>query len=185
MAHLVKVGWAGGAREAGRDSRRFADGTGRRAVSHAAGAGLLACVVLALLAGGCGGENLRPIIDESDFRQLLKSDKPVVVDFHKGGGCPPCKMLLPILDKLADEYQDRVIFASYEIITPFFQVTSEEIKQQYDIFYIPTVILFVRGKEVKRWPLDFMIDDYRKVLDGVVGGRTTRPAVKGQSPPHA
>jgi thioredoxin 1 len=144
---------------------------------RAAGASLLACAILALLAAGCESRNLRPILNEADFqRQVLRADRPVVVDFYKGGGCPPCKMLLPILDQLADEYRGRVLFTSYEIISPFFQVTSEELKARYDIFYIPTVILFINGQEQKRWPLNFMIDDYRKVLDEVLARQAAREA---------
>jgi len=157
----------------------------------AAGTGLLACAVLALVAGGCGSEKLLKIEDLADFQQtVLKAKRPVVVDFHKGGGCPPCKMLEPVLAQLCDEYQGRVIFARFELISAFFEVTSEELKAKYDIFYIPTAILFVNGKEVKRWPLDFMINDYRKVLDQYVGPpappgpMTGRPYEKaGTAPP--
>ena len=85
-------------------------------------------------------------------------------------------MLLPILDQLADEYRGRVLFTRYEIISPFFQITSAELKARYDIFYIPTVILFVDGQEVKRWPLVFLLDEYRKVLDEVLARQAAREA---------
>ena len=139
---------------------------------------MIACAVLTLLlAGGCAATNILPIADEADFqRQVIEADKPVVVDFYKEGGCPPCKLLEPILDQLADEYRGRVIFAKFAVMTPFFQTTSEEIKQRYEITIIPTAVLFVHGKEVKRWPFYFMFDDYRKTLDEVVGGPTPKAA---------
>ena len=139
---------------------------------------MIACAVLTLLlAGGCAATNILPIADEADFqRQVIEADKPVVVDFYKEGGCPPCKLLEPILDQLADEYRGRVIFAKFAVMTPFFQTTSEEIKQRYNITYIPTAVLFVNGKEKKRWALYYMFDDYRKTLDEVVGGPTPKAA---------
>jgi len=140
-------------------------------------AALVAGAILTLLAGGCAATNLVPIADEADFqRQVIEADKPVVVDFYKEGGCPTCKLLEPILDQLADEYRGRVIFAKFAVMTPFFQTTSEEIKQRYNIIGIPTAVLFVNGKEVKRWALYYMFDDYRKTLDEVVGGPTPKAA---------
>jgi thioredoxin 1 len=173
----VNPGSAAAARGASSDAPPLARGAGRASGPRAAGAGLLACAILALLAAGCESRNLRPILNEADFQQqVLRADKPVVVDFYKGGGCPPCKMLLPILDQLADEYRGRVLFTRYEIISPFFQITSAELKARYDIFYIPTVILFVDGQEVKRWPLVFLLDEYRKVLDEVLARQAAREA---------
>ena len=140
-------------------------------------AAMVACGVLTVMAGGCTATNIIPIADEADFQQqVIEADRPVVVDFYKEGGCPTCKLLEPILDQLADEYRGRVIFAKFAVMTSFFQTTSEEIKQRYDITYIPTAVLFVRGKEVKRWPLYYMFDDYRKTLDEVVGGPTSKAA---------
>jgi thiol-disulfide isomerase/thioredoxin len=157
--------------------------TDRRA---AVGVALVACALSVLWATGCESRNLRPIRDEADFRTLISSsDKPVLVDFHKGGGCPPCIMLLPILDKLADEYQGRVVFTHYEIITQFFQVTAEDVKKEYDIFYIPTVILFVHGKEYKRWPLVFLLDEYRKVLDEVLAAQAAKELKAAPLPAHS
>ena len=179
MGDNMNPGSAAAARGASSDAAPLARGAGRATGPRAAGAGLLACALLALLAAGCESRNLRPILNEADFqRQVLRADKPVVVDFYKGGGCPPCKLLLPILDQLADEYRGRVLFTSYEIISPFFEVTSETLKARYDIFYIPTVILFVNGQEQKRWPLNFMIDDYRTVLDEVLSRQAARERLR-------
>ncbi|MCX5654690.1 MAG: thioredoxin domain-containing protein [Planctomycetota bacterium] len=124
--------------------------TDRRA---AVGVALVACVLSVLLATGCESRNLRPIRDEADFRTLISSsDKPVLVDFHKGGGCPPCIMLLPVLDKLADEYQGRVGFTH---------------------------------KEYKRWPLVFLLGEYRKVLDEVLAAQAAKEPKAAPSPAHS
>jgi thioredoxin 1 len=149
----------------------------RFATKHFSAAALVAGAILTLLAGGCAATNILPIADEADFqRQVIEADKPVMVDFYKEGGCPTCKLLEPILDQLADEYRGRVTFVKFAVMTPFFQTTSEAIKQRYNIIGIPTAVLFVHGKEVKRWPLYYLFDDYRKTLDEVLGGPTPKAA---------
>jgi thiol-disulfide isomerase/thioredoxin len=133
-------------------------------------AGQFSVALAILLAGGCASKDMRPIADRDEFqRQVLASDKPVLVDFYKGGGCPTCVLLHPILNQLADEYRGRVEFASFEAMTPFFQVTSQPLKDRYDIKYFPTAALFVNGQERQRWIIDYNIDSYRKVLDEAIG----------------
>jgi len=143
-----------------------------RGVAYGPRASLLALIVLALAVTGCESQYLIPLANEADFnRRVLQAKEPVLVDFHKGGGCPPCKMVLPTLDLLAKKYRGKVSFYSYELITMWFNVTSERLKQQYDIFYIPTVILFVDGKEVHRWPIIILASEYEKVIDEVLASR--------------
>ncbi|MDY6368073.1 MAG: thioredoxin [Clostridia bacterium] len=74
--------------------------------------------------------------------EVLKSDKPVLVDFN-AGWCGPCKMLKPIIDELA-ESRDDVKFASVNI-------DDEDIlAEDYDVYSIPCLVVFKGGKEVKR-----------------------------------
>jgi hypothetical protein len=115
------------------------------------------------------------VANEADFnRRVLQAKGPVLVDFHKGGGRPPCKMVLPTLDLLVKKHQGKVSFYSHELITMWFEVTSERLKQQYGICYIPTVILFVDGKEVHRWPIIILVSEYEKVIDEVLAAREKR-----------
>lgn len=137
----------------------------------AAGARLLACAVLALAAGGCGTENVRQLADTADFHQAIQSPQPVMVDFYKGG-CPTCVALDGTINQLAAEYRGRAVVARFELMKPYFAITSEEIKTKYDIGMYPTVILFVNGQEKARWALDYNVDHYRKALNEVLG----RPA---------
>jgi thioredoxin 1 len=143
-------------------------------------AGLIAVVLAALAAGGCGGSSLKPIQNETEFQeQVLQAKQPVVVDFFKGG-CPTCLALDPTLDKLAADYGDRVFFARFEIMKPWFAVTSDTLKKEHRIVYFPTVILFVAGQEKKRWVLNFDSQEYRTVLEEIVGPPTSKepkPAV--------
>jgi thiol-disulfide isomerase/thioredoxin len=130
---------------------------------------LIAATVFPLLLSGCSGQKLLQIEDQDDFdRKISQSEIPVLVEFYKGG-CPTCVALEPKLGKLAREYQDRVIFARFQLMTPFFVVKAPELKERYKVSYFPTAILFVDGQEKKRWVLDYNLDKYREVLDETVG----------------
>lgn len=82
-------------------------------------------------------------ISDAQFDELvLKSDKPVLVDFY-AEWCGPCKMAAPILDQLADEQSDVTIVkmnVDENSSTP----------SQFGVMSIPTVVLFQDGKEVDR-----------------------------------
>ncbi|MBE3098074.1 MAG: hypothetical protein IMZ44_13230 [Planctomycetes bacterium] len=132
-------------------------------------AGVISCAFHGLLTGGRAGAKLMRIKDEADFdRRVLQADRPVLVVFYKGG-CPTCLLLHPALGQLAGEYQGRVIFARFEIMKPYFVVTSREVKKRYHVAFYPTVILFVNGQEKDRWVLGYNLAAYRKALDEVAG----------------
>lgn len=76
--------------------------------------------------------------DEKKFHELIKNDK-VLVDFF-ATWCGPCKMLGPVLEKVESDI--KVI----KVDTDEF----EELARSYGIMSIPTIILFDKGKEVKR-----------------------------------
>lgn len=80
----------------------------------------------------------------SDFEaKVLKSDKPVVVDFF-ATWCGPCMMASPIIDKLADEMGDKVVIGKLDVDE------ESDIAQKYGVMSIPTMIVFRDGKEVER-----------------------------------
>jgi len=131
--------------------------------------GVISCAIHGLMSGGRAGAQLTTIKEASDFEQrILRADRPAFVVFYKGG-CPTCLLLHPSLRQLAEEYHDRVLFAAFELMKPYFVVTAKEIKQRYHIAYYPTVILFVGGQERKRWALNYRLASYRKALDKVLG----------------
>jgi thiol-disulfide isomerase/thioredoxin len=133
--------------------------------------GAISCAIHDLMTGH-RGTKLTPIKDEADFEQrILGADRPALVVFYKGG-CPTCLLLHPGLNHLAEEYRDRVLFASFEIMKPYFMVTAKEVKKRYRIAFYPTVILFVGGQEKKRWILRYNLASYRKALDAAIGRLT-------------
>ncbi len=83
-------------------------------------------------------------VTQSTFStQVLGSDKPVLVDFW-APWCNPCRMLSPIVEKVAGQLGDRVSFVKLN--------TDEnpQISADYQISGIPCLILFKDGKAVDR-----------------------------------
>lgn len=78
-------------------------------------------------------------VDNNNFEsEVLKSDKPVIVDFA-AIWCGPCQMMKPIFEKLADENTD-VKYCSCDIDK------SPELAKKYSVMYVPTLIAFKNGE---------------------------------------
>ena len=82
------------------------------------------------------------IKNEQFEEEVLKSDKPVLVDFW-ATWCGPCKMLSPVIDKVSEEVDD-VKFVSIDVDE------SEELAIKYGISSIPCLIVFKDGAEKAR-----------------------------------
>jgi thiol-disulfide isomerase/thioredoxin len=140
-------------------------------------AGVVAGSVLALAGGGCAASGSQPLLVDSQEgfqQQIIQADKPVLVMFFKQG-CPACIALEPTFNQLAKEYEGRAVIARYKHLSATFAVTSKELKDRYDVTFVPTVLLFVKGKEVQRWFSDYNINNYRRGLDGVLGTAASQP----------
>ena len=81
---------------------------------------------------------------DGDFNEkVLKSDKPVMVDFF-ADWCGPCQAAAPIIDELADSEKDKITIGKLNVDE------NQQTAVQFGVMSIPTVIVFRGGKEADR-----------------------------------
>lgn len=78
------------------------------------------------------------VTDDSFENDVLKSDKPVLVDFW-AAWCGPCKMIAPLLDQVATEFGGRVKICKVDVDA------NKEIPASFNVRGIPTLIMFKNG----------------------------------------
>ncbi len=82
---------------------------------------------------------IKTVSDESFGSDVLKSTLPVLVDFW-AEWCGPCKMLAPVLEEVAGQFQGKVVIAKVNVDQ------NENTPAQYGIRGIPTLLLFKNGE---------------------------------------
>lgn len=83
-------------------------------------------------------------LNDSNFSEALAQSKPMVVDFW-ATWCGPCRMVGPVVEELAKEYEGRVLVAKVNI-----EDESDGLVAQFGIRNIPTIIFFKDGQVVDR-----------------------------------
>ena len=84
------------------------------------------------------------MFNESNFEaEVLKSDIPVFVDFY-ADWCGPCKMMSPVIDKMAEEYAGRIKVGKVNVDE------NSDLAVKYGIMSIPNMVFFKNGEVVDR-----------------------------------
>ena len=78
------------------------------------------------------------IVTDENYKEVLNGEKPVVLDFW-AEWCGPCRMVAPIIDELAAEYEGRVVIGKVDVDD------NNEVATEFNIRNIPTVLFFKGG----------------------------------------
>ncbi len=103
-------------------------------------------------------ENITEVNGTSFQEEVIKSEKPVLVDFW-APWCGPCKMLAPTLEEIAEEKEDSVKVVKVNVDE------AQDIAADYQVQAIPTLILFQGGEEQNRQTGVVGKDELEKMVD--------------------
>lgn len=80
--------------------------------------------------------------NKEELNEILKNNALVLVDFY-ASWCMPCKMLSPVIEEIAKEYEGKVVVCKIDIDE------NEELANEYNIMSVPTVIIFKNNENVE------------------------------------
>lgn len=108
------------------------------------------------------GAGVKEFTDSNFQSEVLDADQPVLVDFW-AEWCQPCRMLTPVIDQLATEYNGKAKIGKVDTDS------NRETAMKYGISAIPTVILFKGGHPAKKFVGLTSKDQFKKALDELAG----------------
>ena len=83
-------------------------------------------------------------LNNENFDEVMGTNLPVVIDFW-ATGCGPCRMVAPIIDELAEEYDGKVVICKCDVGDD-----GDEVAAKYRVLNVPTILFFKDGKQVDK-----------------------------------
>ena len=82
-------------------------------------------------------------ITSQNYKELIESGKPLVIDFW-AEWCGPCRMVSPIIDELAQEFDGQVVIGKCDVDN------NDEVSAEFRVRNIPTILFFKGGQVVDK-----------------------------------
>lgn len=102
------------------------------------------------------------VITNDNFEEeVLKSDMPVLVDFF-ATWCGPCKMLAPIVERVAENYEGKLKVGKCDIDE------ADALAEKFNIMSVPTLKIFKGGEEIHTSVGAMSQADLESVIDGIL-----------------
>ncbi len=90
-----------------------------------------------------GSDKIKTLTDQNFQDEVKNSQTPLLVDFW-AEWCAPCRMIAPVLDEIAEEYDGKVTIGKINVDQ------NRSVAAQYGVMSIPTLILFKNGEMVEQ-----------------------------------
>lgn len=87
--------------------------------------------------------NIIELNNENFKNEVLESEVPVLIDFW-ANWCGPCKMMSPVIDKIAEEMKEKIKVCKVNVDN------NQELAEKYEVMSIPTFIVIKNGVETAR-----------------------------------
>ena len=100
-------------------------------------------------------------LTKANFNETILSGKVVLVDFW-ASWCGPCRMVSPVIDQIAEEYEGKILVGKVNVDD------EGALAAEYAVVSIPTVVLFKDGKPVEKLVGAHSFDDYADMVDKVL-----------------
>ncbi|MDG2172325.1 MAG: thioredoxin [Flavobacteriales bacterium] len=101
-------------------------------------------------------------ITDANFEEVvLKSDKPVLVDFW-AAWCGPCRMVGPVIEEISNDYSEKAVVGKVDIDS------NQEYAAKYGVRNIPTVLVFHNGEVVARQVGVAPKETYTEAIDNLL-----------------